>query len=139
MCKPISGRDNITVMLSILFICLVSCFWASGRASLFNVVIKFISTISMIVCIYRLCTVFKWYSYIKSFFQMCGKESLVIYVIQWSFVNFTPPNIKYMQVSNELLFILPVATFSIIICFVCYYIHTYVKKVPFVNQLLFGR
>lgn len=132
--KILSNRAITT--LSFLSIFTLLAFWESGNTSITNIVIKLIISFATISIVYSICRKDSWYQPISNFVTKCGKQSLAIYVIHWSFLKVV--NVKPLIVQNELLAFIPMSLFAIAISYTCIYFRNTIKISPFLSTLLFG-
>lgn len=132
--KIFSNKIITTLSLFCIFTLLV--FWESGHTSIINILIKLIISFSIILIIYLICKNDNWNQFISIFIMNCGKDSLAIYVMHWSFLKLLET--KYLIVQNELLAFIPILLFSILICYVCIFFRKIISYSPFFDTILLG-
>ena len=130
-------ENKYALSAAFLLLIVTVCFWTSGATSLLNIATKIICTYSVIILAYNICRHIPFHPRFDRYIQMCGRESIVIYVAHWPFTciyltsHITLPN-------NELIGFLITASFTVIISLVCIGFHRLTQLMPPVNMLLFG-
>lgn len=128
--------NKLVPTLAFFSIFILTMFWVSGATSLTNVVIKLIVSFSVISLVYLITNQFTWNKYVNDFIVNCGKQSLAIYVIHWSFLALLHEKLEIIH--NELLAFIPVLLFAVLISYVCMFLRNCIKFSPFLSTLLFG-
>ena len=123
--------------LSFLIVCIVTCFWTSGATSPMNILYKIIVTFAMIQLTYIGCKHFVWNSTVDSYIQRCGRCSLAIYVLHWSFLSLEPYHPFLPQ--NEWAALLLTSIFGMIVALVCCWIYDFLRPLPWIRLFLFGQ
>lgn len=126
-----------TAAISVLVICLATCFWTSGATSVMNILLKVVVSFAVIQLIYILCTECKWNMLADRFVQRCGICSIAIYILHWAFLPLSPYHPLLPQ--NELIGFLVTISFAIVISAVCCQLYGYSCKMPMIRLLLFGQ
>ena len=126
-----------TATISVLVICLATCFWTSGATSVMNILLKVMVSFAVIQLIYILCTECKWNMLVDRFVQRCGVCSIAIYILHWAFLPLSPYHPLLPQ--NELIGLLVTISFAIVISAVCCQLYGYLCKMPMVRLFLFGQ
>lgn len=128
--------DNAVLSaVSIFAALLFTDWWDPGATSPVNIVLKVIVSFGVICITYLSCTRLRWGVRFDSFIQECGRYSLAIYVVHWSFLNV---GTKIYYQCNELLAFIPVFIYAVIICFVCVGFKKLVEQSFIADLLLFG-
>lgn len=123
--------------LSFLIVCIVTCFWTSGATSPMNILYKIIVTFAMIQLTYIGCKHFVWNSTVDRYIQRCGRCSLAIYVLHWSFLSLEPYHPFLPQ--NEWAALLLTSIFGMIVALVCCWIYDFLRPLPWIRLFLFGQ
>jgi peptidoglycan/LPS O-acetylase OafA/YrhL len=136
--KQIQSLFYQPIISAIAFLCifLLLPFWESGNTSISNIVVKIIISFSVIIIVYNVCTLLKWYDLWDKFILSCGKYSLVIYVVHWEFLQFV--NEKIFIVQNELIGFTITLIISILICKTCILFKKITETSPIIDFILFG-
>lgn len=123
--------------LSMLAICLATCFWTSGHTSVVNVAIKLVVSVAVIQIVYLICSEMEWGNKANRFAQKCGRDSLAIYILHWIFLPLSPYH--YLLPQNELIGMYLTTVFALIIAYVCCWIYSLVGKFPILKLIMFGQ
>lgn len=130
------ASNRILSTLSLLSVFLLLGYWESGHTSLLNIGIKLIVSLSMILVTYAVCNKLNWNKYFDKFILMCGKYSLAIYIMHWSFLHIIDE--KPLIVQNELIAFIPMLIIAILICYTCVLFKNIIALFPVADFLLFG-
>ncbi len=129
--------NQLFTTVSLLMIFLLLAFWTSGSTSLLNIAVKIVVSFSVIQITYRLCTEMKWYKPWDTFILSCGKNSIAIYVVHWTFLHFFDK--APMMIQNELFSFIIMLIGGVLISVTCLLFHRIVRLSPILDMLMFGR
>ena len=125
-----------TAAISVLVICLATCFWTSGATSVMNILLKVMVSFAVIQLIYILCTESKWNMLADRFVQRCGICSIAIYILHWAFLPLSPYHPLLPQ--NELIGLLVTSLGALVIAYVCCCLFELIKRIPMLSLWIFG-
>ena len=129
-----SNKFVTTIALSSIF--LLMNFWNSGHTSLTNIALKVLVSLATILIVYVICTKLNWNRLWDCFIIECGKCSLAIYIMHWSFLHIFDE--KPMIVQNELIAFVPILVIAVIICYACMLLKNIIQLFPTADLVLFG-
>ena len=122
--------------ISLISICLCTCFWTSGATSIINIILKILVSFAVIQLIYIVCQM-DWNAKTDKFIQKCGICSLGIYVIHWTFLPMTPYSPLLPQ--NELYGLAITIFLGIVVTYACIFINQFINLFPIIRLLLLGK
>lgn len=128
--------NKIVTATSLFSIFLLLDFWESGHTNILNIMIKLLISIGTITVTYAICTRMQWNHYWDNFIIKCGKYSLSIYVMHWSFLHIF--DAKPTIVQNELIAFVLILAIAILICYTCILFKDIISLFPTANMILFG-
>lgn len=129
-------KDSVYVVAAILFFVLVGHYnFGIGSLSnqLLQVILIFVSFSFFMNVFQRV----KLNNLINGQLVFIGKNTLVIYILQFYFMRILP-NENHLYVENSFVLFVVGCALSIIICYACLFINTIIKSFPYLDLLLLG-
>lgn len=129
---------NITFSISIFIFSTLCSYYDFLSSSIINLLLKMVLSTAAIICIYYIVRSIKWTLWADKYIQALGKNSLVIYVTQFSII-YVLPSTLLLDKMNFLLLISISIVFSVLIIVVCLMIMRIAQLSRVLNFTLYGR
>ncbi|MDB5159086.1 MAG: hypothetical protein JWR50_3793 [Mucilaginibacter sp.] len=130
--------NNYVFSFCLIFFAVLCSLYEFNSHNRLNFILKLFLANSAIFALYFIVCKINWNNRINNYICYWGQNSLIIYVMQFSFINLLTPK-YYLPQLNPIILILITVVFSIIVIMVCLGIAKIVELSKILNLVMFGR